>query len=189
MARFKKKPVVVEADPYVKGMEDGFAAVRLGEVPDELLEAWYGDAVLKDAPPAQATAGDADGLVPEEGSILRAMDRRVNEPTFQVPYIGRELIRPTDMIVTSTAGGAQERYPVKKEVFEATYEPDPQGAMPNELDEANKNLTKATQDYAALGRFIMPIRNQLGALSERWEKGERTLQLCQEIMAVRVPQR
>lgn len=68
LAKFRKKPVVIDAEVYRPGLEDGFFAGR--------------------------------------------------------PYIdtleGRHFISPGDYIVTGIRG---ERYPVKPDIFEATYEP------------------------------------------------------------------
>jgi hypothetical protein len=183
MERYKKRPIVVEAEPYVKGMEDGVVSVHLGEVANELIEAWHGDVIPK--PPAAIPQGEETGPSEQAG----VFELGTTEPAYQIPVIdspegGRHFILPTDIIVTGIAG---ERYPVRYEIFEATYESDPQGALPKEIEVANKYLKEVTHNYYALGRFIHPLRNQLGVLGDRWDRGERTLQICQEIMAVKVP--
>jgi hypothetical protein len=177
MARFKKKPVVILAEPYQDGLEDGRLTLRVGEMSSpavEIAKAWYGDAL--EAALEAFTSADGREKAETQG------------PQFQLPYIktleGNHFIRPTDFIVTGVAG---ERYPVKKEIFDATYEPSPDGALPCEITEADKRLTELVQDYAALGRFIPATRSLLGGLSTRWEAGERTLTICQEIMSAEVP--
>lgn len=194
MGRYRKKPLVIEAEPFKSGMEDGIEHVKLGEVPDAILEAWFGDAVLQD--PAATRKAEEIGEVGQsdleaDGGLtvgLQSDSPAAAGPTFQVPFIntleGKHYILPTDVIVTGVHG---ERYPVKKDIFEKTYEPDPLGALPREIEEAEKHLVKSRQDYYALGRFIPAIRNELGALGARWDIGERTLLLCQEIMAIKVP--
>lgn len=170
--RFRKRPVVVEAQAYEQGLEDRVVSLRIGEMSSEVLEiakAWYGDVV-------QAAV-----------DLYASADTREEEterwPRFQLPYLktleGNHFIRPTDFIVTGVAG---ERYPVKKEIFECTYELAPDGALPKELEEADARLTQLVRDYQERARFVPATRSLLADLSTRWEAGERTLRLVNEIM-------
>ncbi len=93
MAKYRKKPVVVEAELYRPGIEDGFDPIK----PDnafncDLIIAWRGTAKLE--------LGD-----------------------FYIPYIftleGKHYIMPGDYIITGIQG---ERYPCKPDIFTATYE-------------------------------------------------------------------
>lgn len=98
MAKYKKKPIVIEAALYSSmscGLEDGFDHVGYGTVSYlpmlQALNSWY-----PKAPPAAQ---------------------------LQLPYIhtleGKAYISKNDYILTGIKG---ERYPCKKDVFESTYE-------------------------------------------------------------------
>ncbi len=79
MAKYRKKPIVIEAEPYRAGLEDGFEDIN------------------------QHMTVDGKGI--------------------RTPYIqtleGKMWIAPTDYIITGIKG---ERYPCKKDIFEAGYE-------------------------------------------------------------------
>ncbi len=178
MARFKRKPIVIEAEPYRPGLdeEDGIMEVPLAEMTPEMIaiaEDWYGEEVTAalDVFTSADERPDQSRLAPERG------------PTFKLPYLltieGRHFLRPMDMIIT---GVAKERYPIRKEIFKATYEPCPDGALPREIEEAEKRLQQLLNDYEAMRIFIPAIKARLGSLSDRWDKGERTLTLCREIV-------
>jgi hypothetical protein len=99
--KYRKKPIVIDAVPYApeEHIEDGIDTFVVGTVTDPALlrtiESFYGKEVAND-PTAQV----------------------------QVPYIqtleGKLYISQTDFILTGVKG---ERYPCKKDIFEATYEP------------------------------------------------------------------
>jgi hypothetical protein len=79
MAKYRKRPLVIEAEPYRPGLEDGIEEIN------------------------------AHMMVDGKG--------------IPTPYIstlqGRYYIWPSDYIVTGIKG---ERYPVKQDIFEASYE-------------------------------------------------------------------
>lgn len=94
MAKYRKKPVVIEAEVYREGLEEAFFcnAEKCRCTRDEFLQ------------PPMLCENCVDGR-----------DR--------VPYIntleGKMFIRPGDYIITGIKG---ERYPCKPDIFEATYE-------------------------------------------------------------------
>jgi len=196
VARYRKKPIVVEAQPFAPGLEDGVDSMELTEENWDLLVAWYGDAArlaprqeTQQPAPEPQTADGAESQGENKAGAAVELELREPKKQYQVPFIntleGKRYILPTDMMVTGISG---ERYPMKKDIFERSYELAPDGALPKELAAAEAHLVKAEQDYHALGRFIMPIRNALGGLRDRWDKGERTKLICDEILAVTVPQ-
>lgn len=163
MARFRKIPIVVEAIPYEpeKKLEDGNEELTLKEAEalkiDHVLKDWYSAAI--------------------EGS----------EGRFSIPYIqtpeGKHYIAPDDMIVMDAIG---ERHPMKKVIFIALFEPAPGAAMAGELVAARCKLEELEREYAAIGRFIPPLKALIGGLRERFDAGESTQQLYEEIMAARI---
>ena len=100
MAKYRKKPVVIDAELYQLGMEDGFEelviVVGMGEETisnlTKIISNWYGD-IVKD------------------------------NTFYPVPYIntleGKHYISPGDYIITGVKG---ERYPCKPDIFAMTYE-------------------------------------------------------------------
>ncbi len=52
---------------------------------------------------------------------------------------------------------------------------------------ADKQLRKLEQDYHAGGRYIHAIRQKLVDLRQRWDQGERSKELFQEIASVTLP--
>ena len=90
MTEYRKKPVVIEAEQYKEGMEDGFEERYID--PDDHNLTWG------------VPVTDHVGVV-------------------QVPYIatleGKHLITKGDWIITGIKG---ERYPIKPDIFEETYE-------------------------------------------------------------------
>jgi hypothetical protein len=100
MAKYRKKPVVIEAEVYKPGLESG-------------IEPYYYD---ENGPLCSAWKKAGYGLGPngetfnEDGAVY-------------VPFIktleGVYYITPGDYIITGVKG---ERYPCKPDIFEATYE-------------------------------------------------------------------
>lgn len=84
MAKFRKKPVEVEAVLYEPGIEDGFV----------VNGRYYS----------------------KEGAVPRSMNREPAIKTLE----GFHVISPGDWIITGVQG---EKYPIKEEIFLATYEP------------------------------------------------------------------
>lgn len=95
MARYRKKPVVVEAEVYRPGLEDGYKVYEQ----DYPEEGYYFVEKGEFDPEIHVKLGPAIKTL--EGWL------EVNE-------------EPADIIVTGVKG---ERYPVKPDIFEATYEP------------------------------------------------------------------
>jgi len=95
--KYRKKPVVIEAEVYVDGLEDGFICTAYG---------------LRDESICTFNCGNGKDYRDGCKKVLRA-----------VPYIatleGKMKISPGDYIITGIKG---ERYPCKPDIFEATYE-------------------------------------------------------------------
>ena len=97
MARYKHRPLIVEAEQYAPGMEDAWGvvsedgAVEFHAETRAAAEHWHGD--------FDAAAGRVAPLIKE-------LD-------------GWHVIEAGDWIVTGVAG---ERYPVKDDIFQLTYE-------------------------------------------------------------------
>jgi len=96
MGKWRKKPVVVEAEVYKPGMEDGYTEYC----------GWY------ETPSTRMPCGK------DHACAICAREHH-----YYRPYIntleGRHYITSTDYIVTGIKG---ERYPVKNDIFHATYE-------------------------------------------------------------------
>jgi hypothetical protein len=94
MAKYRKKPVIVEAEIYQEGMEDGFDTPH--EVP---IEIYRNQSIY----PMCGAKGNYYGKV--------------------YPYIntleGKHYISKGDYIITGVKG---ERYPCKPDIFKLTYE-------------------------------------------------------------------
>lgn len=97
MQKFRKKPVVVQAEAYRPGLEDGFGYWSGGHVGQ--LAVVY-DGLGRLVMPNPDTHGP---LVP----VIVTLE-------------GPMAVSEDDVIVTGVRG---ERYPVKPEIFAATYEP------------------------------------------------------------------
>jgi hypothetical protein len=95
MAKWRKKPIVVEAEVYQSGMEDGYQ-VYFTEMP-----------------------GEGSTFLTRE-----QYEAEKNYWTILAPAIktleGWHIITPGDFIITGIEG---ERYPCKPAIFMATYEP------------------------------------------------------------------
>ena len=116
MAKFRKKPVVIDAEVYRPGLEDGVAAVFRPECGH-------------DSPTIAMAVHPVDKL----DCYLRSdyVDRALveakasSDPELMLmPFIktleGIHFITEGDYIITGVKG---ERYPCKPDIFEATYEP------------------------------------------------------------------
>ncbi len=88
MAKYRKKPELIEAEIYESGMEDGFDCYNV-----------FGGYI--------GTYDGKDGL-PKANCL----------PFIYSPPSGNLYINKGDYIITEN----NKRYPVKKEIFEATYE-------------------------------------------------------------------
>jgi hypothetical protein len=102
MAKYRKKPVIIDAEIYQDGMEDGWELKgRAG------LRSKLSDNIIVKKFPNPSGLPDPSGLP---------------EPNY-VPYIqtleGRHYISKGDFIITGIKG---ERYPCKPDIFEQTYE-------------------------------------------------------------------
>ena len=88
--KYRKKPVVIEAEQYKEGMEDGFEERYI------------------------------DHNHPNRTFGIKVSEK---DTLVQVPFIetleGRHLITKGDWIITEIQG---ERYPIKSDIFEETYE-------------------------------------------------------------------
>lgn len=94
MAKFRKKPVVIDAELYKPGMEDGWAWLS-GDGGHRLY-------------PTEAEAKAAAGALHKNCCpIITTLE-------------GFHEISDGDWIITGLKG---ERYPCKPDIFEATYEP------------------------------------------------------------------
>lgn len=97
MAKYRKKPVVIEAEAYKPGMEDGYRCLAYGE---------------RDESECTFNCGNGKDYKDECKKERRA-----------VPYIrtleGKHYISEGDYIITGIKG---ERYPCKPDIFHATYE-------------------------------------------------------------------
>jgi hypothetical protein len=102
MAAYRKKPVVIEAEVYREGLEDGFEEYRSDADPFIPI-------------PKELEPVAFDWVLPQPGG---------GEWVARLPYIqtleGRLYIRRGDWIIV---GVEKERYPCKPSVFEAMYEP------------------------------------------------------------------
>ena len=97
MAKYRKKPVVIEAELYKEGLEDGFDCFA--------YRSWK---ITK----CEFSCGN--------GKDYRDECKKENRAR---PYIntleGKHYITPTDYIITGVKG---ERYPCDKDIFEMIYE-------------------------------------------------------------------
>lgn len=117
MAKYRKKPVIVEAEKYKLGIEDGFdcsyEGISHGDCLGESCENWEKNG-KEDCP-------------------------------YRQPYIntleGKLYISEGDYVITGVKG---ERYPCKPDVFEMTYEPVEEGGGTN-VDELAQTLELVTE--------------------------------------------
>lgn len=98
MAMYRKKPVVVEAEMFKLGMEDGYASYSLGlKMGQTINHASFIGFFEKGQPIPKAN----------------------NKPAIKTLEGWYEVEEGRHYIVTGVRG---ERYPVEKEIFEETYE-------------------------------------------------------------------
>lgn len=94
MPKYRKKPVVIEAEIYKEGLEDDFYC---------------------NVEKCRCTR--------DEFSTLPQICERCVDDRDRVPFIntleGKHFIKPGDYIITGVKG---ERYPCKPDIFEMTYE-------------------------------------------------------------------
>lgn len=92
MAKYRKKPVIIDAEPYREGLEDGFEC--------------------------NANSKEFYNMCPGRFSDSHCRNCGLRRPYIKTPE-GKMYIEPTDMIITGVKG---ERYPCKKDIFDMTYE-------------------------------------------------------------------
>lgn len=101
MPKYRKKPIVIDAELYRKGLED---AIELYTLP---LGATNNPPIV-------------DEWIKANGKIRQLQGRGM---AVEVPVIytlaGKHYISPGDYIITGVKG---ERYPCKPDIFEATYD-------------------------------------------------------------------
>ena len=104
--KYRKKPVIIDAEPYRKGLEDGIE-VHITNMKDDVLE------------PVVFTTES----VWERFEKFRTDHERDFIITNVKPFIftleGKMYINTDDMIITGLKG---ERYPCKADIFDMTYE-------------------------------------------------------------------
>lgn len=109
MAKYRKKPVIVDAEPYRKGLEDKWVLYISGN---------YGEYEKV----FNSEEECLDYVNNDKANIEHKEDFNFIYET-PVPCIvtleGRMDIKKTDYIVTGVKG---ERYPCKSDIFEETYE-------------------------------------------------------------------
>jgi hypothetical protein len=108
VAKYRKKPIIVDATRWFKN----------GDHPDDDLHGWPGD----------------DGPELSEGEVVRYFrrpdvpgknrcllcERTMHEHGWIDTLEGGHIVCPGDFIVTGVQG---ERYPVKPDIFQETFEP------------------------------------------------------------------
>jgi len=112
MGKWRKKPVMVKAEVYKPGMEDGWGVLFSGEYMDY-------EKLLK-------TKNECEQFIKENGGLPMVSDEEINHEIIYekpAPYIraleGRHYFSPCDYIITGVKG---ERYSCKPDIFHATYE-------------------------------------------------------------------
>ena len=112
MAKYRKKPVEIEAEVYSEGMEDGIIVMFSGNFLNY-------DRVFKTMDEARTFINNDEGRL-----ALYEIDKDL-EITYEDPrpFIktleGNHLISDGDFIITGVKG---ERYPCKQDIFEMTYD-------------------------------------------------------------------
>jgi hypothetical protein len=98
MAKYKHKPVTIEAERYAPGMEDGW-----GVGPEDGAVQFHAETQAA----AKTWFDDFDAAAGRVAPLIKALD-------------GWLVIESGDWVVTGVAG---ERYPMKDQIFQMTYEP------------------------------------------------------------------
>ncbi|MEO3947639.1 hypothetical protein [Gorillibacterium sp. CAU 1737] len=115
MAKFRKKPVEVDADVFQLGMEDGFISRS-----SEYVEKFEGPGDYRGMDYPDYHWRDQDYI----REAYRAWVENDTDTNFWRPAIktleGWLAVSPGDWIITGVKG---ERYPCKPHIFEETYEP------------------------------------------------------------------
>lgn len=121
MAKYRKKPVVIEATQWFKNGDhpDDYANSKTGFENGELRE-WSGDEVRKLGWEGQVVRyfrrPDVSGETPcRECGLTMHVHGWIDIDTKE----GGHIVCPGDWIIT---GVKNERYPCKNSIFEATYE-------------------------------------------------------------------
>lgn|SRR5574340_227071 len=125
MAKFRKKPVVIEATQWFKngdhprdfsknhyGFENG--QLRVFTADERQRNGWEGDIVRYFRRP------DVAG-----GTSCRTCQKTMHEHGWIDTLEGGHIVCPGDWIITGVQG---ENYPCKPEIFTATYEPTEENA-------------------------------------------------------------
>lgn len=120
MAKFRKKPVVIEATQWVKN----------GDHPLDYSKTHQGfeQGVLRDYSPEERKTNGWEGDIVRyyrhpnvPGSSLCVCGRTMHEHGWIDTLEGGHTVCPNDWIITGVKG---EMYPCKPDIFEATYEPE-----------------------------------------------------------------
>jgi len=109
VAKFRKKPVVINATQWFKNgdhPEDGYGRFEEGEFKGELLE---GKVVRYYRTP------ECDGA-----SKCKHCDNTMHHHGWIDTLEGGHIVCPGDWVIT---GVQNEKYPCKPDIFDATYEP------------------------------------------------------------------
>jgi len=138
MARFRKKPVVIEATQWFKngdhpqdyakertGFEEGQLRVWQGE--EAKAKGWEGDEVRYFRCP------DVQGT-----TLCKHCSQTMHVHGWIDTFEGGHIVCPGDWVITGVEG---ETYPCKPNIFEATYEPEEPTAL--ELGAAARALGKS----------------------------------------------
>ena len=106
MKKYRKKPVIVEAEVYKIGLEDGFT-LFWSDVHGEYQQNFKKlENALSFAEKLPNKGYDEDLIIEDPRPFIKTLE-------------GNHLISKGDYIVTGIKG---ERYPVKPDIFHATYE-------------------------------------------------------------------
>ena len=119
MAKFRKKPVVIEATAWFKNGDhpDDYSADRVGFEQGELVTfsgAYAKELTWEGAVVRYFRRPDIDG-----DSLCRHCNIRMHEHGWIDTKEGGHIVCPGDWIITGIAG---EYYPCKPDIFAATYD-------------------------------------------------------------------
>lgn len=108
--KYRKKPVIIDAEPYRKGLEDGILVIVENMQGEELSN----NAIFRNDEKMTAF----ERLKNFSCRYEKEMIIKEVKP-FIDTLEGKHYINETDMIITGVKG---ERYPCKKDIFDMTYE-------------------------------------------------------------------